>query len=92
MDKKDFEEYYERKKEIDLLSESERSLDERIEGLRAIKDIISPRMSMTTFYARHRAEIDYILFVDKDHWRTGRPKFFTFRRLIYHYMLKRRVV
>jgi hypothetical protein len=79
--------------ELDLLDGEDGLLDERIEGLEAIKNIINPRMSMPTFYARHRADIDYILFVDKDHIRHGKTaRFFTFRRLVYHYMLKRRVV
>jgi hypothetical protein len=79
-------------RELDLLDGEDGLLDERIEGLAAIKNIINPRMSMGTFYARHRQEIDYILFVDKDHWQRNTPRFFTFRRLVYHYMLKRRVV
>lgn len=90
MDRKDVEEYYFKKREIDLLSAPDPGLDERIEGLRTIKDIISPRMSMTTFYRRHRPHLDYILFIDQDAWRHNTPKFFTYRRLIYHYMLKRR--
>jgi hypothetical protein len=82
--------------EIDLLDPDgllpESYLDQRIEGLEAIKNIINPHMSMATFFVRHRPNLDYILFIDKDNWRTNRPKFFTYRRLIYHYMLKTRVI
>lgn len=83
--------------ELDLITDDDgllpsRLLDERIEGLEAIKNIINPHMSMRTFYKRHRPHLDYILFVDKDHWRRKAPRYFTFRRLVYHYMLSKRVI
>lgn len=89
MNKEQLQEYNnkQRKREIDFLLKSDGNLDERIEGLRAIKDIINPRMSMATFYRRHRPHIEYILFQDIDAWRTNRPKYFTYLRLIYHYLL-----
>jgi hypothetical protein len=92
MDRKDFEEYNEQRRETNLILKSDRSLDERIVGIQAIKDVINPKMSMATFYKRHRQHMDYILFIDQDAWRTNRPRYFSFRRLIYHYLLKRRVV
>ena len=92
MDGKDVEEYYLKKREIDLLSQSDRSLDERIEGLDAIRKVINPHMSRSTFYKRHRPHLDYILLEDTDALRKNRPRFFTWRRLILSYMLKRRKI
>jgi hypothetical protein len=92
MDREHIEAYEARKREMNLLSESDDGLDERIEGLDAIRAVINPHMSRSAFYRRHRQALDYILLVDVDHWRTGRPKYFTFRRLIYHYMLKQRKI
>ena len=81
-----------REQEINLLSKSDSSLDERIAGLDAIRKVINPHMSRSAFYRRHRKQLDFILFEDVDAWRTGRPKFFTYRRLIYFYMLKIRKI
>ena len=92
MNREELEAYSYEKMKFNLLSQSDYSLDERIEGLDAIRKVINPHMSRSTFYKRHRYHMDYILFEDQDHWRTGRSKFFTFRRLIYHYMLQVRKI
>ena len=88
MNREQIEQYYGSIYKINLLSQSDASLDERIEGLDAIRKVLSPHMSRTTFYKRHRYRMSYILFEDRDWWRNGRPKFFTFRRLILDYMVK----
>ena len=94
MDREQIEEYnrQQKKQEPDFLLKSDRSLDTRIEGLVAIKNIINPRMSMSTFHRRHRRHLDYILMEDRDAWRTNRPRYFTYLRLIYHYLLSIRKV
>lgn len=94
MDREKIEAYNreQRKRTLDFLIKSDCALDERISGLDAIRREINPYMSRTTFYRRHRRGIDFILFEDIDHWRTGRPRFFTTRRLLYYYMIGRRKI
>jgi len=70
----------------------QKSLDDHVEGLDAIRKFLNPHMSASAFYLRHRQAIDYILFVDKENWRDNRARFFTTKRLLYHYMLKTRIM
>jgi hypothetical protein len=64
---------------------------ERLDGMDAIRMAMDPLMSKSTFYRRHRKEIDYIL-IERENWwrrRPRAPRYFTFRRLLMAHMLKR---
>jgi hypothetical protein len=66
---------------------------ERLEGMDAIREVIDPNMSKSTFYRRHRKDIEYILIERENWWKKPvRCKYFTFRRLLYAYMLNKKVV
>ena len=67
---------------------------ERLEGMDEIRKAIYPTMSKSTFYLRHRKNIEYLLMERVDHWRR-RPrvcKYFTFREFIYHYLIDKRLL
>lgn len=71
---------------------------ERIEGIDAIRRFLSPKMSRSQFYREHREALKPYLIEYKDSWRkTGhgiapRPRYFTFKRLLILYMLRRRTI
>jgi hypothetical protein len=68
---------------------------ERIEGMVAIRKYIDPEMSATTFYRKHRKGIEHAL-IKREHRFDGRGgvkrSYFTFKRLLIHYMLKRKTI
>lgn len=71
---------------------------ERLEGLEAIRRFIDPTMSRTNFYRYHREALRPFLIERRNPWRkTGsgsspKPKFFSYKRLLMLYLLKRRVI
>ncbi len=70
------------------------SIWERLEGLVEIRKAIDPKMSKTTFYRNHRKKFDHILIERKNWWRRRPPacRYFTFRVLLYHYLIENRLL
>jgi hypothetical protein len=69
------------------------NLEERLEGLDAIRIAIDPRMSRRTFFRKWRRHVDPILMEYERWWLRDPPvKYFTFRRLLYARMLERRKI
>ena len=66
---------------------------ERLEGLDAIRKAIDPNMSRRTFYRKHRTALKKIL-MEHDRWwlRGDRVRYFTFRRLLYEYMIVKKII
>jgi hypothetical protein len=64
---------------------------ERLEGFDAIRKCLDPEMSHSYFYKYHRQKIGYILMRRRKIARFARrgpkPRYFTFKRLLLHYML-----
>jgi hypothetical protein len=68
-------------------------LEERIEGLDAIRKAIDPKMSRRTFFRKWRRHVDPILLEYERWWLRDPPvRFFTFRRLLYARMLEKRKI
>ena len=80
-------------------------LQERLEGLDEIRLFMDPYMSATRFYNQHRKEIEPYIIAYEGWWRRkpkpkghdpktpfARPHFFSFKRLILVYMIKRGMV
>jgi hypothetical protein len=70
-------------------------VEDRLDGLDAIRIAIDPYMSRTIFYRRWRRKVDPIL-IERRGWNTaqrlGKPSFryFTYRRLLYPLLLRER--
>jgi hypothetical protein len=72
---------------------SESFLEERLEGLDAIRKAIDPKMSRRTFFRNWRRHVDPILMEYERWWLRDPPiRYFTFRRLLYARMLERRKI
>lgn len=68
-------------------------VDERLEGMEAIRMAIDPKMSEATFYRRWRRRIDCILMEYERFWMRDPPiRYFTYRRLLYARMLECRKI
>ena len=65
---------------------------ERLEGMEAIRKYIDPEMSETSFYRYHRKHIDHLLMkrrqILRNRRRGRKMEYFTFKRLVIHYMLE----
>jgi hypothetical protein len=66
--------------------------DERLEGLDAIRKFIDPSMCKRTFYQRHREALRPYIVERKYWWRKKLPQFYSFKRLILLYMLRRKII
>jgi len=66
--------------------------DERLEGLDAIRKFIDPTMSMRTFYNHHREPLRPWIVERKMWWKKRLPQFYSYKRLILLYMLKRKII
>ena len=72
---------------------SESFLEERLEGLDAIRRAIDPQMSRRTFYRKWRWRIDCILMEYERYWLRDPPiRYFTFRRLLAVIILRKRKI
>jgi hypothetical protein len=71
---------------------------ERIEGLNAIRMFLDPHMSARSFYRHHRVPLTPYLIERRGAWRKSgpgsspKPKFFTYKRLLLLYMLKKKKI
>jgi hypothetical protein len=65
---------------------------ERLEGLMEIAKFIDPDMSRRTFYRHHREALRPYLLERRDAWKYRKPRYFSYKRLILLYMLRRRVI
>lgn len=69
---------------------------ERLEGLEQIRKFIDPLMSRSTFYRKHRVALMPYLIERDGYWQKDRfagkpkPRYFTFKRLVVYYMLRRK--
>lgn len=71
---------------------------ERLEGLNQVRKFLDPTMSMRTFFRKHRRGIEPYLLQRTDYWRKNRPggkprpRYFSYKRLILLYMIRRRII
>lgn len=65
---------------------------ERLEGLMEIARFIDPGMSRTTFYRYHREALRPYLLERREYWKQRKPRYFSYKRLILVYMLRRRII
>jgi hypothetical protein len=65
---------------------------ERLEGLEEISHFIDPGMSRRTFYRVHREALRPYLLERREYWKGRKPRFFSYKRLILLYMLRRRII
>ena len=65
---------------------------ERLEGLEEIARFIDPGMSRSTFYREHREALRPYLLERREYWKGRKPRFFSYKRLILLYMLRRRII
>jgi hypothetical protein len=66
--------------------------EERLEGLEAIRKFIDPTMSERTFFRRHREALRPFIVERKMWWKKRLPQYYSYKRLIMLYMLKRKII
>ena len=65
--------------------------DERVEGMEEIRNVVDPKMGMTTFYRKWRRYLEPIIMEYSQWWRRpDRIRYFSFCRLILGRMIQRR--
>jgi hypothetical protein len=66
--------------------------EERLEGIDEIRKFIDPAMSRMTFYRHHREALRPWIVERKFWWKKRLPQFYSYKRLIMLYMLKRKII
>jgi hypothetical protein len=65
---------------------------ERLEGLEEISHFIDPGMSRSTFYREHREALRPYLLERREYWKKRKSRYFSYKRLVLLYMLRRRLI
>lgn len=66
--------------------------NERLEGIGEIRRFLDPELSERTFYRRHRKAMEPYILVREKHWLKKLPKYYSFKRLVLAYMLRRKII